>query len=411
MPVPRNLSSRFKLAGQTDMPKNGDELIVGVRRSGQGREIEKVSRSHEVATITPSVATATATINTSTTGSSSSPSSNSNGGSFYFMGGSCDDVDQGFEVVGFASTPTPTKTTCSPVQEEDDCDEDGDDAHDDSSSSAHSSSTELDLQVNKINVSDIELMRDFQNPGVLRLTAEGLQSHERQSFQKAVRMHGRGGNGSGNENNTYEQWRRAKLQQKWHREKHNERQEKLTDQNIRIRQSLQQKQQQQLRESTTDSKRKQAGTDHTDKRTQKGGGTASKKLLVAIKSTFAKDDVEGVSLAPLNMMENETLDLKIKVDEVAPTKVNKFGIFGLFRSKSSDVSATASALLQKERQAATEAHTQKKLHQQRERQRIERKRQAYLENERMKESVTLTPSPKRVFSEPLPGLLGDGDWI
>jgi hypothetical protein len=387
------------------MPMNDDDCEVEVGRSGQGLSQEEPSHERKLATIT------TRSGATTTASSSSSPSSNSNVGSFSFRGGSGEDVDEGFEVVGFATTPT--MTTCTPVQEEDDHEEDDDD-DDDSSSSAHSSSVDLDLQVNKINVSDLELMRDVQNPGALRLTAEGLQSHERRSFQRAMHMHGRRGDNSnvtGNDNDiTFEQWRRAKLQQKWHREKHKERQEKLANQNIRIRQSLQQQQQQQQqqkqRKSTTDSKRKQARTDHTDGRTQKGG-VPSKNRLVAIKSTFVKDDVEEFSLAPLNMMDN--LDLKITANEVAPTKAKKFGIFGLFRSrsKSSDVSATARALLQKERQAAVEAQTQKKLRELQERQRIERNRQAYLEKERIKES-DMAPIHIRVFPKPLPG---DGDWI
>jgi hypothetical protein len=400
--VPCNLSSKFKLAEQMEMeiPMNDDEVIVGVSRSGQGREVEESSHANEQATITTSAATTVATTSTGTTGSSSSPSSNLYGGSISVLSGG-DDVDEGFEVMGFATTPTPTKTTCPPVQEEDDCDEDEDDAYISSSSSAsdHSSSSELDLQVNKINVSDTELMRDIQNPGVLRLTAEGLQSHEYQSFQKAVHMHGRGGsrNGNGNDNNTYEEWKRAKLQQKWHREKHNERQEKLTDQNIRLRQ------QQEQRESTGDSKRQQARSGYPDRQTRKDVA-ASKKRLVAIK----KDDVEEFSLAPLNMMEN--LDLKIDADEVSSTKSKKSGIFGFFRSKSSHVSATVSDLLQKEREAAAEAHTQKKIREHRDRQRIESNRQAYLESARNLES-DMTPIHIRVFSKPLPGLLGDGDWI
>jgi hypothetical protein len=273
---------------------------------------------------------------------------------------------------------------------------------------------ELDLQVNNFNVSDFELMRDVQNPGALRLTAEGLQSHERQSFQQAVTMHGRASgdnsndNGNGNDSdNTFEQWRRAKLEQKWLRKKHKERQEKLTDQNIRIRQSLQQPQQQQHTSTPDTSKQKQAITDHTDRRTQKRGG-ASKKLLVAIKSTFVKDnDVEEMSLAPLNMMDN--LDLRIgATDGFAPTKARKFAIFGLFQSKSSDVSATARALLQKERHAAAEAHTENKIREQRERHRIERNRQAYLEKQRVNESGMAPIHTFRVFPEPSPGV---NDWI
>lgn len=404
MAVPCNLFSRFKLAGQM----NDDEEIVGVSRIGQGlSEKEEPSRAHELATVTTSAATTVATPNTATTASSSSPSSNHNKGSFSGVSGG-EDVDEGFEVADFATAPTPTKPRCSPVQEEDDCDEDDNDNYisSSSSSSAHSSTMELDLQVNNINVSDTELMQDIQNPGVLRLTAEGLQSHERQSFQKVVHMHGRGGNSNDNDNHTYEQWRRAKLQQKWHREKHNERQEKLTDQNIRIRQSSLQQQQQEIK-STGDSRHKRGRSDRTDRWTKKVGA-ASKNRLVGIKSTFVKDDVEGVSLAPLNMMEN--LDLNIDADEVSPTKAIKFGIFGLFRSKSSDVSATARDLLHKERQAAAEAHKQKRLREQQEKQRIEGNRQAYLEIERIKES-DMSPIHMRVFSEPLPGLLGDGDWI
>jgi hypothetical protein len=384
-PVPCNLSSYFKLAMQTETPMSDNEVIVGVSRSGQGREVEESSHSHshEQATITSLSAT---------TASSSSP----------LVG---EYLDEDFEVMDFATTPTATrtKTTCSPVPEEDDCDED-DYISSSSSSSAHSSSSD-DLQVNKINVSDIELMRDAQNPGALRLTADGLQSHERQSFQKAVHLQGRGDTSSGN--NTYEQWKRAKLQQKWHRDRHNERQDKLMDQHIRIRQSLeqqqqkqqqqQQQQQQQHRKNTTDSKRKQARADHNDKWT--------KKNMAASKS-----EVEEVSLAPLNMMED--LDLKIDADEVSSTSTRsrRFGIFGMFRSKSSDVSVIARDLLQKEREAAAEAHTQRKFREHRDRQRIELNRQAYLEEARMKES-NMTPIPMRVFSEPLPGLLGDGDWF
>jgi hypothetical protein len=387
------------------MPMNDNDDRVEeagrVRNGKQGlSEEEQSSHENEPATST-SAATTIATTNTATTATSSSPSSN--GGSFVSFMGDGDDLDRGFEIVGFA-TSTQTTTTCTPVQEEDAYDKDG--ADDSSASSAHSSSPmELDLQVNNFNVSDFELMRDVQNPGALRLTAEGLESHERQSLQQAVTMHGHvsGDNSNGNDNendNTFEQWRRAKLEQKWLRKKHKERQEKLTDQNIRIRQSLQQPQQQQHTSTPDTSKQKDAIT-------QKRGG-ASKNLLVAIKSNFVKDDeVEEMSLAPLNTMDN--LDLKIgATDEFAPTKASKFAIFGLFRSKRSDVSATARALLQKERHAAAEAHTEKKIREQRERHRIERNRQAYLEKQRMKESGMAPIHTFRVFPEPSPGA---ADWI
>jgi hypothetical protein len=66
-------------------------------------------------------------------------------------------------------------------------------------------------------------------------------------------------------------------------------------------------------------------------------------------------------------------------------------------------------LLQKERQAAAEAQTQRKMREHQEKQRIERNRQAYLEKERLKESDTDMVNI-RVFA-PDPESLPEENWI
>lgn len=352
-------------------------MTTPVKRSYPQR-FEPTTNNETATHETPTTAT--------TTASSSSPSSPS---SFSFVG---DDLGQGFEVVGLTNT-----STCTQVLEMQDDDDDDDD---DSSSSSISN---LDLLVNKINVSDCELMQDTKNPGVLRLTAEGLQTLERKAFSQAIHQNSNANNNHGNAaDHNFEQWRREKLQKKWYRTKHDERREQLTDQTIRIRQSLPR--------STSDKPRTSS---HADQ--QKVHGAPAKNLLEAFTSTFrssSKDNVDDLSLVPLNTMEDLALPVVVAKDSASKANSNnnnKFGILKLFRSKSTDVSATARALLQKERQAAAEAQTQRKMREHQEKQRIERNRQAYLEKERLKESDTDMVNI-RVFA-PDPESLPEENWI
>jgi hypothetical protein len=211
------------------------------------------------------------------------------------------------------------------------------------------------LQMSKIHISDTELMEDASDTGGLRLTAEGLKSHERIALQQAVvekPMH------------QFELWRREKQNQKWLREKHKERQAKLADQNIRMRQqSLHTMNDEQ---STIKRKRSKVGS-------------------------RPKEDLTDFSLAPLNAMEH--LSLKIPAEAATSSSMKPktaLPFFGLFRKKK-DLSATAQNILQRERQAAIAAQHQRKLWEQREKERIDRKRRVHLEEQRAREADVARP--------------------
>lgn len=228
-----------------------------------------------------------------------------------------------------------------------------------------STDSSLDLQVNK---SDSDLMKNSSDSGVLRLTAEGLKSHEQISLHQSMTKQ---------PDDKFEQWKRKKQKQTWLRERHNERREKLTDQSIRQRQSLE--------------------TGRNEEASKPGAKFRFRE----------KEDTAGFSLAPLNAMEHLNLHMRV---EPQP-KPKALALFDRIRKKR-DVSATAQSILQKERQAAVEAQKQKQMKEFREKERIERKRRVYLEQQRAMEADV---SHRGVFQASLkdgkPATTGNSSYI
>lgn len=206
----------------------------------------------------------------------------------------------------------------------------------------------------KLPITDDDLMDDTTISGVLRLTEDGLKTHERRTLEKSI---------PGVATN-------------------------------------------QLRtESSPDAAKTPVGKSlgygkdrrpTNSKKNNKVGGVRSMSTLLKMKG-IVEDDVADFSLAPLNEMEDliETPASKSPITR-APSDsegrhgcVNASGLsnkwnFSL-RRKEKCVPLTAAALLERERLAAMESQTKKVIMEQHEKLRLEKKRQAYLEVQRARE--------------------------
>ena len=209
--------------------------------------------------------------------------------------------------------------------------------HDDCDQESIPSEPGIDVE-SRINLTDSELLDGRSSPGALRLTAEGLEQHEKKTFQEARRNPER-------HTDEFEAWRKEHETRKWYRKKLKEREEKLLDRTMQLRETL-------------------IIPEHEP----------VKRCSVGFRP---ENDVADLSLAPLASMQHLSIN-----NDNSPSKRRSFQ---LFRKKGKP---TAEELLQRERQRAREAKRLKEYQQRQERERIARKRNAYLEQQRAKEIVS-----------------------
>ena len=268
---------------------------------------------------------------------------------------------------------TPTKTSTSNNKKKEQRDQycslpiDLDDEDDDS----YSSYSYTNFQ--KANVDDHNLMKRSSSPGAIRLTAEGLQRHEHLA-SKEPRPRAAS-------DNVLEAWKLQRFERE-HKVKKMQKQ----NQEMEIR-ALRRAQEQTLRKRTESDPFSEFG--YSERQAPDANKRKSPKkrisIIKTIKSSLQKEDVTDVSLAPLNEIAREAAPLS--------QEQQKPGLLGRFRRSPSQA---AKAILEKERKAAEEAKMRQMILEQKEKERIHRKRLAYLEYQRARErdsSIDKLPSP------------------
>jgi hypothetical protein len=208
-----------------------------------------------------------------------------------------------------------------------------------------SSSSELsEAHSARVNISDSDLLDGRSSPGALRLTEEGLQRHLVKTFTHARHE-------PMNHADDFEAWRKEHETRKWHRQRIKEREAKLLDRSLRIQESQ-----------------------RTDSAVEKNEGQKPVKY-----SPFRTEDgVADLSLAPLNAMQHLSLE-----KNAGEPKKRSFRLFGKAEKK-----PRATDLLERERERAREAKRIKDVQARQEKDRIARKRKAFLERQRAKESFS-----------------------
>ena len=226
---------------------------------------------------------------------------------------------------------------------------------------SYSSSVDLG---SRFNMTDGSLMERSSSPGTLRLTAEGLQRHERKALEESVKR----------ESETkYECWQKQRDGKRWLQEKHRDRDEKLFDKTLRIRDAMHSKQ--------------QANRIFVKSATAVEPPVSKRGFLSRLKFPVAHEDVTvtDLSLAPLNAMQQLNLAPEASAGPLKPRAKNVAGkVLTRFR-RQQDSSKAVTEILEKERKLAKEALKKQRHLEIKEKRRIEAKRQAYLEEQRQRE--------------------------
>ena len=238
------------------------------------------------------------------------------------------------------------------------------------------------LQSTKVNITDEILMERSSSPGALRLTEEGLKTHEKKALQQSL---------AHKPEKDFDLWRKRRDEQKWLREKHKEKEDKLIDRSLRIRQTLKATEGpgRSPTRSTTRATPTRSPSRASSTRSPSVASQGKRGFVTAIKSSFKKEDISDVSLAPLNTC-NTIVGQSLVVDK----KRNLFS--RLLRSR--DPSIAAKELLERERAATRESRRRKKFMELQERERINQKRKAYLEFQRAREAEPMRRRSSPEFS-------------
>ena len=220
--------------------------------------------------------------------------------------------------------------------------EDEDDDHsihendDDNVEGSYSSSRDGSEDVSlRVQTTDHDLLHGRSSPGALRLTAEGLQQHEKKTFQEARRQPERHAD-------EFEAWRKEHETRKWYRQKLKEREQKLLKQTTKMQMIPE--------ETKEESKPARCGT-----------------------SFGQEHSVADVSTAPLAFLQHLNL---------GRAECEKRRTFSLFRKRDKP---RAAEILERERQGARETQRRENHNQRKERERITRRKREYLERQRRNE--------------------------
>ena len=189
-------------------------------------------------------------------------------------------------------------------------------------------------------------------PGALRLTAEGLEQHERKTSNEGLDSQ------PSKQSDPTHSWKPKKQSRKGFRNKQAEQQ--IEEHNTKTRESRRTEPEQLVLDRPMN------------------------RISSALKKPFKKEkDVSDISLAPLNTMP------QLNYSNLNQQPQSKFG--RLFHRKNGS-STVAEKILKKERWEAIEERVRQRIEEETERDRIERKRLEYLEAQRLREAQK-TPKP------------------